>query len=86
MDDVLQAVIAMAQAATNIRIFTGSNPSAESIAMTGSGAPAAIYRDMDAAVTMSIVCIGKSSNKRAQLAGIRNPNNSIPTPYWAGGK
>ena len=64
MDDVLQAVIAMAQAATNIRIFTGSNPSAESIAMTGSGAPAAIYRDMDTSTTLSIVCNGKSSNQK----------------------
>lgn len=64
MNDVLQAVIAMAQAATNIRIFTGSNPSNESIAMTGSGSPSAIYRDMDAVRTISIVCNGKSANQK----------------------
>ena len=64
MNDVLQAVIAMAQAATNIRIFTGSNPSAESIAMTGSGAPTATYRDMDAVRTLSVVCNGKSANQK----------------------
>jgi len=63
-DEILQAVIAMASAAVNVQIVTGSMPPHNGIAMTGTSGPESIFLDIGNNERMAIICNGKNVNHR----------------------
>lgn len=66
-DEILQAVIGMAEQATGKNIVVGSNPPKNSIAMTGSGAPSTIFLDIGSNERMSILCNAKNESQQAVI-------------------
>ncbi len=62
-DEILQAVIKMAQAAAGVPVRTGSMPPENGIAMTGNSATASIFLDIGTNERMSVLCNGKNSNQ-----------------------
>lgn len=66
-DEILQAVISMAETATGKKIVTGSNPPPNSIAMTGSAAPQSIFLDIGSNERMSIICNAKDESQEAVI-------------------
>ena len=62
-DEILQAVIDMAESATGAKIVTGSLPPANGIAMTGQAAPATIMFDIGSNERMSVVCNAKNRDQ-----------------------
>ena len=67
-DEVLQAVIDMAEAAAGIPIFTGSMPPENGIAMTGSAGSYPVFLDIGSNESMNIVCNGKNTDQQAVIA------------------
>lgn len=59
-DEILQAVIHMAEDAANTHIVTGSMPPDNGIAMIGQSASAPIFLDIGSNETMNVVCNGKN--------------------------
>ena len=66
-DEVLQAIINMAEAASGAKIVTGSMPPDNGIAMTGSGAPSSIMLDIGSNERMSVIVNGKNANQHAAI-------------------
>ena len=66
-DDILQAVIDMAESAAGVPIVTGSMPPDSGIAMTGSGAPSTIMLDIGSNERMSVVCNAKHENQQTVI-------------------
>lgn len=66
-DDILQAVIDMAEAAAGVPIVTGSMPPDEGIAMTGSSAPTSIFLDVGSDERMTVVVNGKSRDQKTVI-------------------
>lgn len=66
-DDILQAVISMAETAAGVAIVTGSLPPDDGIAMTGQAATAAIFRDIGSNDRLSVVCNGKNTSQAAVI-------------------
>ena len=66
-DDILQAVINMAEDAAGISIVTGSMPPDDGIAMTGQSSSDVIFLDIGSNERMSIVCNGKNTNQAAVI-------------------
>lgn len=62
-DEILQALITMAESAAGISIVTGSNPPENGIAMTGQSASATIFLDIGTNERMSVVCNGKNTDQ-----------------------
>ena len=67
-DEVLQAVIDMAEAAAGVSIVTGSMPPDDGIAMTGNSGSNPIFLDMGSNESMNIVCNGKNAEQQAVIA------------------
>ena len=67
-DEVLQAVIDMAEAAAGVSIVTGSMPPDDGIAMTGNSGSFPIFLDMGSNESMNIVCNGKNTEQQAVIA------------------
>ena len=63
-DEILQAVIDMAESAAGVSIVTGSNPPKNGIAMTGQAASASIMLDIGSNERMSVLCNGKNANQK----------------------
>ena len=63
-DEILQAVIDMAVAASGVQILTGSMPPENGIAMGGYGGSAPIFLDIGSNETMNIVINGKHSSQQ----------------------
>ena len=66
-DDILQAVIDMAESAAGVPILTGSMPPDNGIAMTGSAAPSAIMLDIGSNERMNVVVNGKNSDQETVI-------------------
>jgi hypothetical protein len=66
-DEVLQAVIDMAEAAACAPIVTGSLPPDNGIAMTGQAAPQSIFLDIGSNERMTVVCNGKNGNQQTVI-------------------
>lgn len=66
-DEVLHAIINMAQAAAGVPIVTGSNPPQDSIAMTGQASPSTIFLDIGSNERMSVVCNAKNGDQRTVI-------------------
>lgn len=67
-DEVLQAVIDMAEAAAGVPIVTGSLPPDNGIAMTGQAASSPIFLDIGSNERMTIVCNGKNTDQQTVIA------------------
>jgi hypothetical protein len=63
-DDILQAVIDMAETASGVKIVLGSLPPDESIAMTGQASEDTIFLDIGSNDRLIAVCNGKSAEQR----------------------
>lgn len=63
-DDILQAVIDMAEDAVGVPVVTGSNPPQDGIAMTGNASRQTIFLDIGSNETMTVVCNGKNGSQR----------------------
>lgn len=63
-DEILQAVIDMAENAAGVSIVTGSMPPDNGIAMTGQAAPSSVFLDIGSNERMSVVCNGKNGNQQ----------------------
>ena len=63
-DEILQAVIDMAESAAGVSIVTGSNPPKNGIAMTGQAASSTIFLDIGSNERMSVLCNGKNANQK----------------------
>lgn len=66
-DEILQAVIKMAQSAAGVPVRTGSMPPENGIAMTGESGPESIFLDIGTNDRMSIICNGKNSNQETVI-------------------
>lgn len=63
-DEVLQAVIDMAEMAVGVSIVTGSMPPENGIAMTGSASSYPIFLDIGSNESMNVVCNGKNVSQQ----------------------
>lgn len=63
-DEILQAVIDMAENAAGVSIVTGSNPPKNGVAMTGQAASSTIFLDIGSNERMSVLCNGKNANQK----------------------
>lgn len=66
-DEILQAIINMAEQAAGVSIVTGSMPPDNGIAMTGQAAPQTIMLDIGSNERMSVVCNGKNTDQQAVI-------------------
>lgn len=67
-NDVLQAVIDMAQAAAGIPVVLGSLPPDDGIAMTGNASSFPIFLDIGSNEEMNVVCNGKNTQQQAVIS------------------
>lgn len=63
-DEILQAVIDMAEEAVGVPIVTGSNPPQDGLAMTGTSTSTSIFLDIGSDERMSVLCNGKNGNQQ----------------------
>ena len=63
-DEILQAVIDMAEEAVGVPIVTGSNPPQNGLAMIGTSASTSIFLDIGSDERMSVLCNGKNGNQQ----------------------
>lgn len=66
-NEILQAIIDMAEAAAGVPIVTGSLPPENGIAMTGQSAPQSIMLDIGTNERMAIVCNGKNTDQQTVI-------------------
>lgn len=66
-DEILQAVIDMAQSAAGVPVVLGSQPPEDGIAMTGTATPQSIFLDIGSNERMNIVCNGKNGDQRTVI-------------------
>lgn len=66
-DEILQAVIDMAQSAAGVPVVLGSQPPEDGIAMTGTAASQSIFLDIGSNERMNIVCNGKNGDQRTVI-------------------
>ena len=63
-DEILQAVIDMAEQAAGVSVVLGSNPPTNGIAMTGSASPQSIMLDIGSNDRMTVLCNGKNGDQK----------------------
>lgn len=63
-DEILQAVISMAESACGLPIITGSMPPDNGIAMTGQSVSNPIYLDIGSNEQLDVVCNGKNTDQQ----------------------
>ena len=66
-NDVIQAVIDMAQAAAGAKVVLGSLPPDNGIAMTGNASSYPIFLDIGSNEQMNVVCNGKNTQQQAVI-------------------
>lgn len=66
-DEIIDALLKMVQLYTTYTVVLGSNPTKESIAITGFGAPERVFKDKDTAQVMNITINGKSAKQQKLL-------------------
>lgn len=71
-DEVIKALLDMVKLYTKYTVVLGSNPTNESIAITGFGAPDRIYKDKDTNQVLNLTINGKSGNQQKILEEITN--------------
>lgn len=76
-DEILQAIINMAEEAAGVSIVTGSMPPDNGIAMTGQAAPQTIMLDIGSNERMSIVCNGKNRDQQTVIGQLDAIHRSL---------
>lgn len=66
-NEILQAVIDMAEAATGVSIVVGSMPPDNGIAMIGTSSPTTIFLDVGSDERFSVICNGKHSDQQTVI-------------------
>ena len=66
-DEILQAVIDMAEAAAGVSIVTGSMPPDNGIAMNGSSSPSTIFLDVGSEERMTVTVNGKDREQHTVI-------------------
>lgn len=66
-NEILQAVIDMAEAATGVSIVVGSMPPDNGIAMIGTSSPTTIFLDVGSDERFSVICNGKHSDQQTAI-------------------
>lgn len=66
-NEVIQAVIDMAQAAAGAKVVLGSLPPDNGIAMTGNASSYPIFLDIGSNEQMNVVCNGKNTQQQAVI-------------------
>ena len=66
-NEVLQAVIDMAQAAAGAKVVLGSLPPDNGLAMTGNASSYPIFLDIGSNEQMNVVCNGKNTQQQAVI-------------------
>lgn len=66
-DEILQAIIDMAQAAAGVPVYVGSLPPLNGIAITGSSAESSIYLDIGSDERMNVVCNAKNEDQQTAV-------------------
>ena len=66
-DEILQAVIDMAESAAGVPIVIGSQPPDNGIAMTGQSASASIMLDIGSNERMGVICNGKNGDQQTVI-------------------
>lgn len=76
-DDILQAVIGMAESAAGVKILVGSMPPDDGIAMTGNGYNQDVYLDIGTDERINVVCNAKSTNQRQVIQWLDAIHSSL---------
>ena len=76
-DEVLQAVINMAESASGVPIVTGSMPPDNGIAMTGSSSPTTIFLDVGSDERMTVLCNGKHREQQVVINRLEAIHNAL---------
>ena len=63
-DEILQAVIDMAEQAAGVPIVLGSNPPQNGIAMTGNASTQSVFLDIGSDERMTVLCNGKNGDQK----------------------
>ena len=66
-NEVIQAVIDMAQAAAGVKVVLGSLPPDNGLAMTGNASSYPIFLDIGSNEQMNVVCNGKNTQQQAVI-------------------
>lgn len=66
-DEILQAVIDMAEQAAGVPIVLGSNPPQNGIAMTGNSSSTSIFLDIGSDERMTVLCNGKNGDQKTVI-------------------
>ena len=76
-DEILQALIDMADAASGMSVIVGSTPPDDGIAMTGQAYSDPVFLDIGSNERMTVVCNGKSSNQQTVIQWLDNIHQSL---------
>lgn len=76
-NDVLQAVIDMAQAAAGAKVVLGSLPPDNGLAMTGNASSYPIFLDIGSNEQMNVVCNGKNTQQQAVISQLEAIHASL---------
>ena len=76
-NEVLQAVIDMAERAAGCSIFTGSMPPDNGIAMTGNAMSDPIFFDIGSNETMNVLCNGKNRDQQEVINALDAIHQSL---------
>ena len=76
-NEVLQAVIDMAQAAAGAKVVLGSLPPDNGLAMTGNASSYPIFLDIGSNEQMNIVCNGKNTQQQAVISQLEAIHASL---------
>lgn len=76
-DEVMQAVIDMAEAAAGSPVVLGSLPPDNGLAMTGSAGQSPTFLDIGSNETMNVVCNGKNVDQQAVVSTLNAIHASL---------
>lgn len=76
-NDVIQAVIDMAQDAAGAKVVLGSLPPDNGLAMTGNAASYPIFLDIGSNEQMNVVCNGKNTQQQAVISQLEAIHASL---------
>ena len=76
-NEVIQAVIDMAQAAAGAKVVLGSLPPDNGLAMTGNASSYPIFLDIGSNEQMNVVCNGKNTQQQAVISQLEAIHASL---------